>query len=167
MAGRPRKPKGQKLIQGTFRKDRNPEKEPTFDKPDQDIRPPTGLNRWGKKFWREHINELIDSGVLTVADMPIFYQLCKSWGDYQEADYDIHHGPDKKKRSTAEYRKGRGYQRKSMPEMLERREAWEQFYKLSMQLGMTPSSRNKIDLQGIEKGKEVDPMEKLLAEGDS
>lgn len=163
-AGRPRKPRAQKIVSGTFRKDRNPGQEPEFSPPvDKQLKAPTVLNKWGKKFWNQHITMLLDSGILTEADMPVFQMMCQAWGDYCEADYDIHHRSDKTKRTVAEYRASRGYSRKAMPEVFERKESWDLFVKLAREFGMSPSSRNKIDLSRADTV-DVDPVEEIFKE---
>ena len=159
MAGRPRKPKAQKVLQGTFRADQNPANEPAVEPIVKLPIPPVSLNRWGKKYWDETVSRLVDSGILMTVDLGGFEIICACWGRYKESEYDIAHDDNGKKRTTREYRKERGYSRRSMPEMQELRENWEQYSKLCKEFGLTPVSRNKIDLP--EKVLEQDPIEEL------
>lgn len=50
-----------------------------------------------------------------------------------------------------------------MPEMIERRESFDQFCKLCQQFGMTPASRNKIDLAPKNK-EEISDTERIMNE---
>jgi len=162
MGGRPRKPMAQKVLQGTFRKDRNPVNEPVISPPKVDtVRPPSSLNKWGKTFWKEHYQQLVDAKILTAADMPAFEMMARSWGEYKQADWDICHGSDGKKRTMAEYRRSREYNRKKMPEVMERKESLEAFNRIASQFGMTPVARNKID---IPQKKETDLLSEMYEE---
>ena len=158
--GRPRKTAAQKKLEGTWRHDRNPVNEPEYS-----IavvrKAPSILNRFGKRFWNEHYPMLINSGVLTEVDISAFTLMAKVWGDYMEANHDVFHDEDGKKRTLAEYRASRSHMRNQMSELVERKEYFEQFTKLQKEFGMTPVSRNKIDLGA--KSDEVDPMESMLS----
>jgi P27 family predicted phage terminase small subunit len=162
--GRPRKPRAQKVLEGTFRKDRNPAQEPEYIPPtEQQIKKPAGLNRWARKFWEDHVHMLLNSGVLAEADMGTFLLMCQSWGAYSEAEHNITHDPEtRKKRTLSEYMDSRGYERRNMPELVLKKESLEQFLKIARDFGMTPSSRNRIDL--APKGKETDPVEEMFKE---
>jgi P27 family predicted phage terminase small subunit len=160
MGGRPRKPAAQKKLEGTFQKFREPVAEPEYDVAVVTRNPPIGLGKYGKKHWRDYYPLLTGSGVLTEADIDTFIEMCEAFDTYKQADYDIKH-KDGKKRTVAEYREERGYSRSSMPEMMERREAFEQLQKLRIQFGMTPSSRNKIDLGTRKK---EDPMSDMIGD---
>ncbi len=163
MGGRPRKPASVKILQGTFRKDQNPKNEPIVSPPSKDkMGAPSTLNRWGKKFWKDHIDELTNCKILTAADLPAFEMLCHSWGAFKEAEHDIHHDEATgKKRTMAQYREARGYSRKSMPEIMELNENRAQVSALCNQFGMTPVARNKIDIPQV---KEVDPLSQMYEE---
>jgi len=161
--GRPRKSAAQKRLEGTFRHCREPIAEPEYEIA-VPRKPPTGLNKWARKFWNEYYPMLTGSGVLTEADIPTFVEMCKAWGASHQAEYDIMHNDDGSKRTLVEYRQQRHYSRNQMPEMLERREADDKFIKLAIYFGMTPSSRNKIDLG--KKNDSVDPMEAMLTGAD-
>ena len=160
MAGRPRTPKSKKVLQGTFQACRNPKAEPEFSPPPESKqKPPKELNKWAKKYWNDQIDNLVDSGVMTEIDIPTFEMLCQCWGAYKEAEYDVYHDEEGKKRNRRAYRVQRGYNRRMMPELAEMKENWEHYTKLIIQFGMTPAAKNKIDLP--EKITEVDPIEVL------
>jgi P27 family predicted phage terminase small subunit len=79
-AGRPRKPVEQKILQGTFRKHRNPEDEAKFSKLQDPPAPPDTLNEYGKSLWNRLASELTAAGVLTTPDLPAFEDLCERYG---------------------------------------------------------------------------------------
>lgn len=167
--GHNRKPRSQKIIEGTFRPDRNPKSEPDVT-PLSDIpKPPSGLNRWARKAWKRLAPELVDSGVLTQVDLLAFEACCIQFGIAKELEYRMTHWPvidpetgetvRIRKQSIADYLRGRNSQ--TMPEYTAMRQAYAQFKTLAEQFGITPASRNRIDLP---KGREdrTDPMEELL-----
>lgn len=159
----PRKPKGTKVLQGTWRKDRNPANEPVVSPPPVDkMGCPSHLNRWAKKFWVDYIHVLTNSKILTDADLPGFELLAQAWGTYKQAEHDIAHDEiTGKKRTMVQYREARHYSRRSMPEMIELNESRALFFQLSQQFGMTPVARNRIDLP---TPKEVDPLSEMYEE---
>lgn len=161
--GRPRKTRANKIINGTFRKDRNPTQEPEYSPIDDPLKPPASLNKYGKEYWRRITPLLQESGVLTVADLDAVYLLADAWGEYKQATYDIYHDEKTgRKRTMALYRKSREYNRRKMPEVIDRREAYELYLKLIREFGLTPVSRNRIDL--APKKEAVDPVEKMFME---
>ena len=159
----PRKPRELKVLQGTFRKDRNPVNEPRVNPPPKDkMGCPSTLNKWGKKFWKDHIDTLTNSKILTAADLPSFEMLCQAWGAFKQAEYDIGHDEvTGEKRTMVQYREAREYSRRKMPEMIELGENRTLFSQLSQQFGMTPVARNRID---IPVQKEEDTITKMYEE---
>jgi len=154
MGGRPRKPRNQKLVQGTFRKDRNPEHEPVITLVDEIRKPPAYLGKYGKRLWQEIATELINSGLLTEVDWPLFEMCCQTYQQYRESIDDIYNGEDelgrKKKRGLKEYFKEKG-SFSSATEFRALRNAKEEFLRYAGQLGLTPVARNKIDLSDHER----------------
>lgn len=161
MGGRPRKPKALKVIQGTFRQDRNPAQEP---EPSPVVaasrKAPTTLNKWAKKFWNEHIEEFAQIGLITSADLETFEMTAQTYGAWKEAEYEIYHDDFKRKRTIGQYMKSREYNRKNMPELIVMEKSRLDYVRLSGLIGMNPVSRNKIDIKKALP--EVDPMEELL-----
>lgn len=162
----PRKPRQQKIISGTFRNDRNPANEPEPSVVTQVRRPPSYLNKYGKKFWRDVCEELVDTGVLTEVDWAAFELCCDSYGMFREAHDAIYKAWDPDlgklvKRSLAEYLCGRNSQ--TSPEFTAMSKGKEMFLKYANVLGLNPVARNRIDL--VEKEPEVkDPMEAIWNE---
>lgn len=93
MKGRKPLPKGLKVIQGTFR----PEREP--DQPFPDFEPvatfpeaPQHLNPDGRDAWNDLGPKLVAAGVLQVVDLYPLEQLCYAWQRFRKlakADMDI------------------------------------------------------------------------------
>jgi P27 family predicted phage terminase small subunit len=165
MKGRPRIPKNQKILQGTFRGDRNPKNEPEPSLLDIVPSPPSSLNAAGKKFWKQYMAELSSIGVVTTVDLGAFEIVAQTYGQWKEAEEAIYKPKEngsKAKRSLSEYMRDREYQRKLMPELLTLEKARTDFFRFSAQFGMTPAFRNKIDVKPKEK--DEDPMEALLGE---
>lgn len=162
--GRPRKPRQLKVIEGTFRKDRNPGKEPEVPPVTQVPRPPAGLNRWARRMWRELTPIIVDNGVLGEVDLPAWEACCQQYGIYRELYDAITHTYDETgkrvRRSIAEYLAGQNSQ--TIPEYTAMNKAFAQMNTYLQQFGLTPASRNRIDLKGGQA--DEDPMEALLNE---
>lgn len=163
--GQNRKPRQLKVVQGTFRKDRNPAREPEGNPITDPPRAPSTLNRWGKRLWKQVVVQLTDNGVLTDLDLPALEQLCQEYGIAAELYDAVTHYVDedgkRKRQSIAEYLAGRNSQ--TMPEVAVMRQAKNAMKSYLEQFGLTPASRNRIDL-GKGEEKEEDPMEALLNE---
>lgn len=162
--GRPRKPRQLKVIQGTFRKDRNPGQEPEVAPLAEVPRAPAGLNRWARRMWRDLTPTIVGNGVLSEVDLPAWEVCCQQYGIYRELLDAITHFRDRESKrhrcSIADYLAGRNSQ--TMPEYTAMRQAFATMNAYLQQFGLTPASRNRIDLKGGKK--EEDPMEALLNE---
>jgi len=160
--GHNRKPRSQKIIEGTFREDRNPKNEPDPEKYTAPPRPPTHLGKFGKKLWKQLSKRLIDEGLLTILDYQALELICEAYDQYRQAHEAVYYycGKDgrRQRRTLGSYLEGRNTQ--TMPEYQAMNRHFDSLTKLLKEFGMTPVSRNRIDLP--EKEKEVDPMEELL-----
>lgn len=164
--GHNKKPTQAKIIQGTFRKDRAPKKEPE-PKPISLIpRPPSHLSKYAKKAWKALAEELVEKGILTVIDTLALQVCCEAYGQYRLAYEAVFRPIDRKtgkrgKRTFAEYMKGENSQ--TTPEYAAMNKAWATFKSYLAEFGLTPASRTKLEI--VEpKGKGEDPMEKLWNE---
>lgn len=83
MPGRKPKPTKQKILQGTFRKDRSNPAEPNYQK--GLAPPPEWLNEDGLKVWRELAPPLIEAGVLLAPDHAMWSVYCQLLGEFIEA----------------------------------------------------------------------------------
>ena len=161
MGGRPRKPRTIKMIQGTFRQDRNPVNEPEPSSLSASlIRVPSTLNKWAKKFWKDHIEEFTAIGLITSADIETFEMTAQTYGSWKEAEYEIYHDEFKRKRTIGQYMKLRAYNRQNMPELIVMEKSRMDYVRLSGLIGMNPVSRNKIDVKKPQD--EIDPMDEIL-----
>lgn len=160
---RPRVPRKLKLIRGTFRPGENPANEPEPEVLSDVPKAPSYLNRWGKAKWKEIAEELVDKGVLTVVDLPALELLCAQYGLFCELHDAITHevGPDGKRRkvSVARYLAGKNSQ--TIPEYVQMKAASAAYKTYAVEFGLTPASRNRIDLP--ERTPQTkDPTEALL-----
>jgi P27 family predicted phage terminase small subunit len=166
MAGRPRKPTKQKIIQGTFRKDRAPKHEPEPEPVTEAPRPPSDLPSAGKKLWKKLAPELVAKGILTVVDLSALEILCFNYGIYKELNKAIRGKIEDpvtgkiRKRTYAEYMRGENSQ--TIPEYTAMRNAFSTFKSYMTEFGLSPSSRAKLDVP--EPKEEKDLMERLWNE---
>ena len=163
MGGRPRTPRQTQILQGTFQPCRNPVREPEPSAPnDRKMKPPSTLNKWAKSFWNEHIEELVQTGVITSVDLPAFEMTAATYGQWKETEHIVFHDEFKRKRSLHDYMKNRDFERKNMPELIVMEKARSDFLRFAIQFGLNPAARNRIDIS--RDAKPQDPMEDLLAE---
>lgn len=164
--GHNKKPTQAKIIQGTFRKDRAPKKEPEPEKVSEVPKPPAYLSKYAKKAWKALAEELVKKGILTVIDNLALEVCCEAYGQYRLAYEAVFRPVDPKtgkrgKRTFAEYMRGRNSQ--TMPEYTSMKRAWATFKGYLTEFGLTPASRTKLEI-AEPKGKGEDPMEKLWNE---
>lgn len=164
--GHNRKPRELKVIHGTFRKDRNPEHEPEPQKVFEVPKPPNWLNSYGKSRWRELAAELVETGLLTVVDLPALEMTCDIYGQYRDLHDAIYKPIDPEtgkssKRSLAEYMAGANSQ--TIPEYTAMRNLLTAYKSYLAEFGLTPVSRNRVNIPKPERAE--DPMEALLNEG--
>jgi P27 family predicted phage terminase small subunit len=157
-----RKPKQLKIIQGTFREDRNPKNEADPPKFFEPPKPPSHLGRYGKKIWKQIVKDLTDVGLLTVLDKQALEILCEQYDQYRQAHDAVYRYRDEegrlRRRTLGEYLAGRNSQ--TVPEYQAMNRHFDSFRKLLTEFGMTPASRNRIEIPKAEEKK--DPMEALL-----
>ncbi len=164
----PRLPRQLKIVRGTFRADRNPGKEPDPEKLVEIPKAPSHLPHSGKQLWKKLVAQLLDVEMLTEADLPALEACCLNYGLYRELYRAITTAVDpvtgkKKKRGVAEYLAGRNSQ--TMPEYIQMTKAFATFKSYLTEFGLTPASRNRIDLP-TPKEPETDPMEELIDEAE-
>jgi P27 family predicted phage terminase small subunit len=158
MAGRPRKPTKQKILQGTFRKHRSAANEPDPPVVDRVPAPPRHLSLEARKLWKHLARRLKDQGLLTALDLPSLEILVFNWGLYQELRKAIL----KRSRSFSSYLKVRNSQ--TALEYTAMKEAFRLYKAFAVEFGLSPAARSRIDLK-VPKTPVKDPMEGLLNEG--
>jgi len=162
--GRPRKPRAQKIIRGTFRKGRNPEHEIEAPVVNEPPKPPASLNRWGKQVWRRLIPLLLAQRVLTEHDLETFELACAQYGLYRELYAEICcmiEDPEtgrRRRRTVAEYLRGRNSQ--TQPELTAMQKAVKEWKAYMTEFGLSPLARNRIEHKPVKE--EQDPMEEIL-----
>ncbi len=184
MAGRPRKPRKTKIIQGTFRNDRNPPREPAPPPVLAVPKPPLGMNRWARKLWKSLAPELVSQELLTALDLATLELLCAAYGDWKEAEQAVFRpvNPLTRKREhrtleqylsgldtwikfdelTAEVMVSMRRNSQTAPELAQRNRAYALYKAYLAEFGLSPASRNRIGLPAPKEPGQ-DPMEKLLS----
>lgn len=163
MGGRPKKPTMQKIIQGTFRQSREQGNEPDpVSVPSSQFAPcPTGLHTRGRKFWKDAVKYMTDSGYLKYLDLPTLelaaLQYDNIWYLWKECILKDDAG---NRRTLKQYMIERGYCKKLMPELTEMTALEKDFITYSNAFGMNPASRSKICMM---PEKETDALDELLA----
>ena len=88
---KPRVPTQLKIMRGTFRNNEAPKNEPKPKTMTTSPKPPSHLNSWGKKMWRETATELISLNMLAKLDLYSLEILCEQYGTYRELKDAITH----------------------------------------------------------------------------
>lgn len=149
MAGRPRKPKADKVLAGTYKKCRNPEDEAEYKTATQK-KAPDSLNKYGKWLWDTLSDKLIESGVLTEADWPAFEIMCIRYGNFREIHEKV------KKDYAINIANERGQIKAEIRQMNADHEAC---FHLMQAFGLDPVSRNKF---GVKKPEEMSAERKQM-----
>ncbi len=84
-----RKPLQQHINEGTLRPCVHNINEPKFETPDDLRNPPSYMTEAGAAIWRADVGPLIESRVLTVADVGIFADLCTMTAAYRQVMTEI------------------------------------------------------------------------------
>lgn len=126
-AGRPRKPTALKLLDGTYRKDRdgNVQDEVKPDKPKR-LTAPSHLGRKGKAVWRRLGPMLQRLGLLTEADTEAFASYCRQHDLWHAAIEAMNADPS------------------DMNAFRRHQSATDQIHRLGSKFGLTPSDRNGL-----------------------
>lgn len=152
MPGPPPKPRRQKLIEGTHRKDREAPNaldfNPTTDLPDppEDLRPETA-----RSCWQVCARELHAKGLLAAVDLALLRAYCYQVALMMEAEAELELNGKMAPRETAY---GIHYVKSPWVSVLA--DATEKVLKLGAQFGFSPSSRTRISMPTAEKPK-ADP----------
>lgn len=151
------KPTNLKLLQGNPGKRPVNKSEPQFTKYDEPPKPPTHLNKYGKKEWKRILPVLMNVGLLTEADYATLAAYCQAYGTWVEAEKLI-----KEKGFTYISDKGNSIQR---PEVGIASTAMKNIVTFAREFGMTPSSRSNIKVDDSVASK--DPFAEFISGGKS
>lgn len=148
-AGRPPKPTALKVLQG------NPGKRPLNEaepRPERlvDLRPPAGLDAYGRQCWNQHAPMLDRLGLLKESDRIPFAVFCETYSRWRRATRELH-----RTKVTDE-----GYRPLALTV-----EKCEQALRMqAIEFGMTPAARARLSVDwGSGKAPADDPMERLLS----
>ena len=138
MKGRKPKPSHLKVISG------NPGKRPITSNPQPkpfslDAKPPKWIGKYGQELWQARAPELIELGILTRADLPMWSILCCTWNMFRKALEILN-------RDGLTTVDERGLPRKN-PIWTLYNSAAKDFSKLAQEFGMTPVSRQRLDVR--------------------
>jgi P27 family predicted phage terminase small subunit len=150
------KHKNLKILEGTFRKDRDNAEapEPASGVPDM----PKGLSPRAKRYWPQLCGVLDELGVLTVADGYCLEVLCETFAEWKELCKIIN--DDLKRAATYEtVNQNGGVMHRPYPHYSMRADAARRFQSLMTEFGLTPAARSKV--KAVSKADEFDPWDKL------
>ena len=125
-----------KHLRGTARADRArtaPPLKPTA--PDQ----PDWLDDRARTIWDDNVELLIEGGVLCKADSPAYAVWCQAFADVGRLTLEI-----RDEGETVETRTG-GARRN--PKCTSLKEAYDRLHKWSLEIGLSPASRGRLDFQ--------------------
>ncbi len=127
-AGRPRKPTEMKVLEGTYRHDRDGPLPEDFSQLDGEIATPEFPDPAALEMWNTHIQQLIDAGVVKPTDVPLAISMCELWGLYRHAYEAARKSPTDQDTRVAlcSY--------------------WTKFEQASARFGMNPSDRSRLRL---------------------
>jgi len=139
-----------KLAKGERRPSRVNYDEPRLPTPaPDDLAPPDGLVGEGRVEWERQIGVLIDSGVLTAADLKAFENYCRALTDLRTYEAQA-------KEAGPELAIAKGYQG-----MVIKLRA--QVNQLAQQCGLTPSSRSGVKAAKGQAAAKADPAARYLS----
>lgn len=141
--GRTPLPDALKEAQGTLKKSRVNHAQARFDVPKDSPKPPTTLNLYGKRLWKEMLPKLIETGLYTEGDHQAFELLCMAYGDLIQARKDL-----KESGTIVVTEKGTVYQH---PNVGIANQAWNRCKLMLGQFGLTPAERTRVKARSPEE----------------
>jgi len=137
--GPPPKPTHLKLLEGTYRRDLAPKREPKAPacKPAR-MAPPAGIGKGARAEWRRIVPILHKMGILSTADRSVIAAYCQAWQRWLEFEKCIdEHG------STFTTEQGYVCQR---PEVSMAVKQGTMLRQLAGELGLSPSARSRVEV---------------------
>ncbi len=133
-AGRPRKPTEIKVLQGTYRRDRDGPLPADLPQLDGEIATPDFPDPAALEMWNTHIQQLIDARVVKPTDVPLAISMCELWGLYRSSYEAARKSPTDQDTRVAlcSY--------------------WTKFEQASARFGMNPSDRSRLRLDKPAQG---------------
>ena len=137
-----------KKVQGTYRTNEAPQNPFVPDQFDGVPEPPDDLGKIGKMIWQGTVKELHEKGMLYNIDIPMLHIYCQEYDNYQEAEKKLR----TEGRVVEQTNKNGSTNLVQSPWINIKSKSWEVIKSLSLQFGLTPVSRNKIELPKKEDG---------------
>jgi len=145
----PKKPTALHLLNGNPSKIKDLGKNEPKPKPATgELKPPAWVNSDGKKMWKRLAGQLQAVGLLTEADLESFTMLCQSYGDYVAGEKDM----KKNGRYCKHVNKFGAENEVERPVARATHRAFERYRFLCSEFGLTPASRGKIEIPGLNEG---------------
>lgn len=151
MTGRPPKPSGLKVLEGTDRADRINPAEPRPPLIEVGTRPPAWLrNKLARAYWRELVPILSRARILALTDTTALVILAKAYGrwrsyeDFLEANGETYETGRASTAKEGEAVEATGKLLRPRPEVAMRDKAEDRLVLLLGKFGMTPSDRTRI-----------------------
>ena len=135
-AGRPRKPPQLKVLEGTFRKDRDSQAA-NSEKPIGAPACPVWLPKSAKKYWKQIAGELEKSGLISCLDIAAFSAHCDSFGKFEEVTRKLKNLEDMVDETP------NGLMIQSALFTI-RNKLWDQVMKSANEFGLTPVGASKV-----------------------
>ena len=145
-----------KKLQGTYRSNEAPDNPFIPDGFEGIPDPPEELGKIGKLIWTGTVTELQNKGMLYNIDMPIIHMYCQEYENYQLAEKELATNG----RLIEHTNKSGVTNVVPSPWVSIKSKSWEVIKFLSQQFGLTPVSRNKLDMP---ESKELNELDLLLA----
>ena len=106
--------------------------------------PPKHFNKAARKIYKTVGDTLVSLGILTEIDFPAFVAMCDEYGTYYDLTIELKTVPT---RAVMSKESAQVYKRMKAA----RNEAYEKFYRLSSDFGLTPAARLKFHVVKEEK----------------
>jgi len=152
--GRPRKPKAQKQLEGTYRKDRDSGKEPQKLEIEV-LKSPTWLNATGSKAFMQMAEMLQEQQTLSKTDLQSLAVMSDIYSDVVSLTRQV-----KKEGRVYESITDTGMIKRPNPKFQMLSKVRDQWKSYGSEFGMSPASRAKI-LSSVEN-EDDDPLKKLM-----
>jgi len=143
MRGRPKKPTHQKILEGTYRKDREPVNPLALESMDTLPKAPSYLSKTGQKVWKIVTGRLQKLGVLYDIHLELLAMYCGEVAMYQDMSSII---KEKQEKGQRLYSQAAGKEAKKIIELRMRDDALNKALQLGSKFGFTLSDIKGIDL---------------------
>jgi len=145
-SGRPRKPHGLHVIEGTERSRHKEWNEPEVPDPDElDLEAPDWLCAQAREIWNQDIEFLMNLGIIKKTDLRAFALYVSEWDEWFKAR--------EMERRRGKYTVNGNGSTVLSPWSRRKTEAAANILRFQLQFGLTPASRSRVDAEVPEKRK--------------